>query len=98
MSVCVFLIEKAPIFQKYFSDKIRNQIIPTSFLPFIAKSFVLSVKEKTYRIHSSRPLPPSLLTQTKCKMVVILCFGRFYKSKFSLPLPEDIWGEHFPFR
>ena len=62
MSVCVFPIEKAPFFRSIFLTRLGTKK-PTSFLPFIAKSFVLSVKEKTYRIHSPRPLPPSQLTQ-----------------------------------
>ena len=84
MSVCVFPISRKPRFSEEYSDKIRNQIIPisSSFLPFKAKSFVLSVQEKPYRIHSFIHPPPSQLKQKKCQMIVLLCFGRVTKKSF----------------
>ena len=89
MSVCVFPILRKPRFSEEYSDKIRNQIIPisSSFLPFKAKSFVLSVQEKPYRIHSFIP-PSPLPTETKEMLNDRnILFWTGYKNKSSLPLP-----------
>ena len=50
--------------------------------------------ENTF-IHSPFPLPTETKEMSNDRTTL---FWTGYKKKFSLPLPEDTWVEHFPCR